>query len=143
MATSTAVKSADTLGFKGVYLTNPDHDYAKNVPFRVAIPVQQDDGSQQWIGGGFFKTAKVAARAYNMLAIKHYGQSAVVNDIGKPSAADNVQFQQYLASNPQRMQDYKLSVAKAQDLIKQYGKFATHKSVVKDLPKQPAVAGVI
>ena len=129
--------------FMGVYPTNPEMDYAKDVPWRVAINIRKDNGESDWIYGGFFRTEQTAARAYNMLAIQHLGRDAIINDIGKPTKAQNEEFAQYLSANPQRSQNYRLTAQKARDLIEQYGKFKTHLEARKELPAAPAIEGVL
>ena len=129
--------------FMGVYPTNPEMDYAKDVPWRVAINIRNENGESNWIYGGFFRTEQTAARAYNMLAIQHLGRDAIINDIGKPTKAQNEEFAQYLSANPQRSQNYRLTAQKARDLIEQYGKFKTHLEARKELPAAPAIEGVL
>ena len=128
--------------FLGVYPTNPEAEYSKEVPFRVSMPLRKD-GETEWINGGFFKTERTAARAYNMIAIQHLGKDAIVNDIGKPTKAMNDEFAQYLAGNPARAQSYKLTADKAKQLIAEYGKFQTHKDVRAAVPTTPEIDGVL
>lgn len=129
--------------FLGVYETNTDHDYAKEVPFRVAINVPGEDDEDNWINCGYFITEQAAARAYNMYAIKHLGKDAVLNDIGKPTVAQNDEFNQFLNQKPHRAQTYKLSVTKAQELIKSYGNFAMHSGELIKKDQKVQVEGVL
>lgn len=139
MATATTKQSE----YIGVYNTNPEMDYSKDVPFRVALPMRKEGEETDWIYGGFFKTQQTAARAYNLLAIENLGKDAVINDIGRPTKAMNDEFAQYLSQNPNRMQRYKLTTEKAKQLIKEYGAFKTHKDVLAALPTAPEVTGVL
>ena len=128
--------------FLGVYPTNPEAEYAKEVPFRVSLPIRKD-GETEWVNGGFFKTEKTAARAYNMIAIQKLGQEAIVNDIGKPTKAQNEEFAQYLSHNPGRAQNYKLTAKKAKELIAKYGAFKTHLDVLESVPTVPEITGLL
>lgn len=139
MATATNAKRSE---FFGVYNTNPSADYAKEVPFRVALRIVGDD-EDRWIYGGFFKTEKTAARVYNMMAIRQFGHDAVVNDIGKPTKAQNQEFSDYLNANPARGQMYKVTAKKAQQLIEEFGSFRTHKEVKVGDAQAPEVDGVL
>ena len=127
----------------GVYTTNPEADYAEEVPYRVALPMRKEGEETNWIYGGFFKTQQTAARAYNLLAIENLGKDAIINDIGKPTKAMNDEFSDYLGQNPNRAQRYKLTTEKAKSLIKEYGAFKTHKDVQKELPAVPEITGVL
>jgi len=127
----------------GVYETNPEHDYSKEVPFRVAINVPNEDGEANWINCGYFMTEAAAARAYNMYAIRYFGKSAVLNDIGVPTKAQNDEFNQFLNHKPHRAQTYTLSVAKAKELIAQYGEFTMHSGNKIPVGQKIQVNGVL
>ena len=139
MATA-QLKQSDYIG---VYLTNPEADYAEDVPYRVAMPIRKEGEETEWIYGGFFKTQHTAARAYNLIAIENMGRNAIINDIGKPTKAMNDEFAEFLSQNPNRAQRYKLTTEKAKELIKQYGAFKTHKDVQDELPVVPEITGVL
>jgi len=137
---ATALKQSDYIG---VFLTNPEADYAKDVPYRVAMPIRKEGEETEWVYGGFFKTEHTAARAYNLIAIEHMGSNAIINDIGKPTKSMNDEFADFLSQNPNRAQRYKLTTEKAKELIAKYGAFKTHKDVQKALPTTPEIANVL
>ena len=136
--------------FLGVYETNPEHDYAKEVPFRVAILVpaselsgENPEGDDVWINCGYFKTEAAAARAYNMYAIKYLGKDAILNLIGTPTKAVNDEFNDFLSQKPHRSRTYTLSVAKANKLIKEYGNFVTYSGKPVAATNKVQVVGVL
>lgn len=131
--------------FLGVFETNPEHDYAKSVPFRVALQiVDRDDPDEKiWMNAGYLKTENAAARVYNMYAIEHYGKDAILNDVGVPTKVQNEDFNVYLNDRPKRAQTYALSVAKAQKLIAEYGDFTLYSGELKGAGNIVQVKGIL
>ena len=129
--------------FLGVYLTNPEVDYAEETPYRVSLGITKSGEETQWVYGGFFNTEQAAARAYNVIAIQNLGKDAIINAIGKPTKAMNDDFITHLGRNPHNAQRYKLTTSLAKKLIKEYGSFKTHLDMLKDIPSTPEIEGVI
>ena len=126
----------EAVKYNGVFINNSDKSKAE-VPFRAALLLPEEkqftdnNGDRvEWLNLGYFKSAKVAARAFNMYAVLYYGEEAVINKI-KCNAAENKEWLNFISLKANRQQANKTAAAKARALIAEGVAFKEYKPVKK------------
>jgi len=114
--------------YLGVY-NNKQESSATEVPFRAAI--RRGVGkSATWVNLGYTKTEAVAAKVYNMYAIKFFGKGAIVNDVTL-TPAEFIEFKAFIEAKPKRVSTLAESRDVANKIIHAGGKFRKHTELAK------------
>ena len=114
--------------FLGVY-NNKQESSATEVPFRAAI--RRGVGKNAtWVNLGYTKTEAVAAKVYNMYAIKFFGKGAIINDLTLTDA-EFIEFKTFINDKPKRIDTLAKSRDIANTLIQSGGKFRKHTELAK------------
>lgn len=110
----------------GVY-HNTQEASKTEVPFRAAVKLRRQ-GNDEWVNLGYTKHERVAARVYNMYAVKFFGAKAILNNVPNLSLEEQQEFEAFVNAEgkPKRREVRAEATRKAQAIIDGGNRFRKH-----------------